>query len=175
MKAGRISAVVIMVLAMIWSTQGGRYTSIFEAINAIAAHLSPPITTVFLWGVFWRRGTKQASLATLIFGFTLGALAFVADLPVFGEQKLITEGWGIPFLLQGWWSFVLCSIVYVLVSRSTPPPSAEQIRGLTWENPLAAFASSGQRRCWSRAPARRRLASCWSFCITCFDSGLPWK
>ena len=40
-KAGRISAVVIMVLAMVWSTQGGRYTSIFEAINAIAAHLSP--------------------------------------------------------------------------------------------------------------------------------------
>lgn len=144
-KAGRISAVVIMVLAMVWSTQGGRYTSIFEAINAIAAHLSPPITTVFLWGVFWRRGTKQASLATLVFGFTLGALAFVADLPVFGEQKLITEGWGIPFLLQGWWSFVLCSIVYVLVSRSTPPPSEEQIRGLTWENPLAAFASRGQR------------------------------
>ena len=47
--------------------------------------------------------------------------------------------------MQGWWSFVLCSIVYVLVSRSTPPPSEEQIRGLTWENPLAAFASSGQR------------------------------
>ena len=144
-QAGRISAVVIMVLAMIWSTQGGRYTSIFEAINAIAAHLSPPITTVFLWGVFWRRGTQQASLATLIFGFTLGAAAFIVDLPVVGTEKLITEGWGIPFLLQGWWTFVLCSIVYVFVSRVTPPPKPEQIDGLTWENPLAALASRGQR------------------------------
>jgi len=144
-QVGRISAVVIMVLAMVWSTQGGRYTSIFEAINTIAAHLSPPITTVFLWGVFWRRGTKQASLATLVFGFALGAAAFVVDLPVVGTEKLITDGWGIPFLLQGWWAFVLCSIVYVFVSRATPPPAPEQIEGLTWENPLAALASRGQR------------------------------
>jgi len=144
-QVGRISAVVIMVLAMVWSTQGGRYTSIFEAINAIAAHLSPPITTVFLWGVFWRRGTKQASLATLVFGFALGAAAFVVDLPVVGTEKLITDGWGIPFLLQGWWAFVLCSIVYVFVSHATPPPAPEQIEGLTWENPLAALASRGQR------------------------------
>ena len=48
---GRISSVVVMLLAMAWSTQGGRYSSIFEAINAIAADLAPPITVVFLWGV----------------------------------------------------------------------------------------------------------------------------
>ena len=69
---GRIAAVVIMIVAMLWSTQGGKFTSIFEAINKIAAAMAPPITTVFLLGVFSKRGTKQASIITLCAGFLLG-------------------------------------------------------------------------------------------------------
>ncbi len=132
----RVSSAVVMILAVAWSTQGGRYSSIFEAINAIASNIAPPITTVFLFGVFWRRGTKEASLATLIFGFSLGAVCFLLDLPAFGSEKLITTGLGIPFLMQAWWGFCLCSIVFVVVSLLTPPPAPEKVEGLTWEHPL---------------------------------------
>ena len=125
-----------MLLAMLWSTQGGRYSSIFEAINAIAANLAPPITTVFIFGVFWKRGTKQASLTTLIFGFTLGAIAFAMDLPIFGDTKIITETWGIPFMMQAWWLFCICTAVFVAVSLMTPAPAKENIEGLTWDSPL---------------------------------------
>jgi SSS family solute:Na+ symporter len=136
---GRISSVVVMLLAMAWSTQGGRYSSIFEAINAIAADLAPPITVVFLWGVLWRRGTKQASLYTLIFGFALGVVAFIMDLPVFGAEKIITHRWGIPFMMQAWWMFCICSVVYLTVTLLTPPPAAVSVEGLTWSHPLAAL------------------------------------
>ncbi len=136
---GRISSVVVMLLAMAWSTQGGRYSSIFEAINAIAADLAPPITVVFLWGVLWRRGTKQASLCTLIFGFALGMVAFILDLPMFGTEKIITHGWGIPFMMQAWWMFCICSVVYIAISLLTPPPAPESVDGLTWSHPLAAL------------------------------------
>jgi SSS family solute:Na+ symporter len=132
----RVSSAVVMILAVIWSTQGGRYSSIFEAINAIASNIAPPITTVFLFGVFWRRGTKEASLATLIFGFSLGAVCFLLDLPAFGTEKLITTGLGIPFLMQAWWGFCLCSVVFVVVSLLTPAPAPEKVDGLTWEHPL---------------------------------------
>src|SRR4029077_17296641 len=88
---GRISSVAVMLLAILWSTQGGRYSSIFEAINVIAADLAPPITAVFLFGVFWRRGTKEASIVTLIVGFLIGAASFILDLPVFGTEKVITH------------------------------------------------------------------------------------
>lgn len=138
-RIGRISAVAVMILAMIWSTQGGRYSSIFEAINTIAAHLAPPITTVFLLGVFWRRGTKQAALTTLIFGFFMGALSFLIDLPILGDVRIITDGWGIPFMMQAWWMFCICSLVFVIISLLTPPPDPEQIEGLTWKNPLQVF------------------------------------
>jgi SSS family solute:Na+ symporter len=136
---GRISSVVVMLLAILWSTQGSRYSSIFEAINVIAADLAPPITTVFLFGVFWRRGTKQASITTLIFGFVLGAISFVLDLPVFGTEKLISHGLGIPFMMQAWWVFCICSVLYVIVSLLTPAPSPQQVDGLTWENPLSVI------------------------------------
>ena len=135
-RIGRISAVAVMLLAMAWSTQGGRYGSIFEAINAIAAHLAPPITTVFLWGVFWRRGTRQAALTTLIAGFSLGALSFLIDLPVFGTKKLITESLGVPFMMQAWWMFCLCSLIFVFVSLMTPKPDPGCVEGLTWTKPL---------------------------------------
>ena len=139
-RIGRISAVVVMLLAMMWSLQGSRYTSIFEAVNAIASHLAPPITTVFIWGVFWRRGTKQAALTTLIVGFFLGAVSFLIDLPVIGNEKVITDGWGIPFMMQAWWMFCLCSVIYFVVSLLTPPPDPGQVEGLTWKSPLQVLA-----------------------------------
>jgi SSS family solute:Na+ symporter len=135
-QIGRISAIVVMILAMAWSTQGGRYTSIFEAINAIAAHLAPPITTVFIWGVFWRRGTKEAALTTLIVGFLLGAVSFLVDFPVVGDVKVITDGWGIPFMMQAWWLFCLCSLLYILVSLMTPKPDPESVLDVTWDKPI---------------------------------------
>ena len=147
---GRISAIVVMLLAMAWSTQGGKFGSIFEAINKMPAQfLAPPITTVFLWGVFWRRGTKQAALATLALGFGLGLIAFAVDLPLITiyekttedgstvALQFITEVLGIPFMMQAWWGFCICSSIYFFVSLMTPKPNSEQLDGLTWSNPLA--------------------------------------
>ena len=136
---GRVSSIVIMLLAVLWSTQGGRFTSIFAAINVIASDLAPPITTVFLFGVFWRRGTKEASVVTLLAGFLMGVTSFVLDLPVFGSSKLITDGLGISFMMQAWWMFCICSLIFVIVSLFTPPPAEENLKGLTWSNPLAVI------------------------------------
>jgi SSS family solute:Na+ symporter len=136
---GRISSTVIMILAILWSTQGGRFSSIFAAINVIASDLAPPITTVFLFGVFWRRGTKEASIVTLLAGFLMGAVSFVVDLPVVGSTRLITDGLGISFLMQAWWMFCICCVIYVVVSLLTPAPAQASIEGLTWENPLAVI------------------------------------
>jgi SSS family solute:Na+ symporter len=136
-RVGRISSVVILLLAILWSTQGGRFGSIFEAINVIASDLAPPITTVFLFGVFWRRGTKEAAFVTLIAGFAMGAISFFLDLPVFGTTKLITNGLGISFLMQAWWMFCICCVIFVVSSLVTPPPLPDQIEGLTWPNPMA--------------------------------------
>jgi len=137
-RIGGVSAVVVMILAMLWSTQASKYfDSIFEAINKMPAEfLAPPLTTLFVWGVFWRRGTRQAALATLLFGFVLGLFEFVVDLPVFGTTKWITDGLGISFMMQAWWNFCLCSLVLVVVSLLTPKPDPAVVNSLTWPNPV---------------------------------------
>ena len=135
-RTGRISAVVIMILAALWSTQGGKFSSIFEAINRVAMALSPPVATVLLLGVLYKRGTKEASLVTLITGLALGITAFMMDFqPVSGEM-IITNGWGIPFMLQAWWLFCICVAIYLTVSRFTPEPDPGTIEKYTWARPL---------------------------------------
>jgi len=129
---GRITAVIVMILAIGWSTMGSKFESIFSGLNSMIACLAPPITVVFIWGVLWPRGTAKASLVTLIVGSVLGALTFALD---FGFD-LITKDLGIPFMLQAWWLFVICSVVFVIVSLLTPPPTGDQIEMMYWKNPL---------------------------------------
>lgn len=137
-RVGRISAAVVMLLAIAWSTQGGKFSSIIAGIATIAANLSPPITAVFLFGVFWKRGTKEAAVSTMIIGFILGVLAFLFDFPVFGDQKILTELWGMGFMIQAWWNFCVCCVVFVLVSFISKKPSQQQIDGIIFsiENQL---------------------------------------
>jgi len=105
-----------------------------------AQFLAPPITVVFLWGVFWRRGTKEAAIITLVLGFVLGFIVFLIDLPAFGDTQWISDpgrGLGIPFMLQAAWGFAIWSVVYVIVSYLTPPPTEQQVSATTWANPRA--------------------------------------
>lgn len=130
--AGRITAVIVMILAIGWSTMGSKFESIFAGLNSMIACLAPPITVVFIWGVLWTRGTAKASLVTLIVGAILGGITFTLD---FGFG-LITNNLGIPFMLQAWWLFVICSVIFVTVSLLTPPPTDDQIEMMCWKHPL---------------------------------------
>jgi hypothetical protein len=78
---GRLTAVVVIVLAMLWSPYCGRFANIFVVINKVPMMFAPAITTVFVLGVFWKRGTKQAALATFIAGLLVGLPYFLIDLP----------------------------------------------------------------------------------------------
>ena len=136
-RIGRWTAAIVMLLAIAWSPVIERFISIFDAINQILAVLSPPIAVVFIWGVFWRRGTKEAAVTSIILGFLLGAAVFLIDFPAFGDVKIITELWGIPYMMQSFWLFVIISIIFVFVSLITPRPAPEKVEGLTFKKPLA--------------------------------------
>ncbi len=135
-KIGRIAAVVVMLLAMAWSTQGDQFSSIFEAINKIAGAIAPPVAVVFLFGVFSKRGTRQAAIVTLIAGLTLGTTAFCFDFEPISGYMYLTRGWQMPFMMQAWWLFVICTVIYFVVSYLTPKPDAEIIEKYTWGSPL---------------------------------------
>lgn len=140
---GRITAIVVVVLAMAWSTQGGRFPSIFVAINQIPMMFAPAITTIFVMGVFWKRGTKQAAIATLLGNMGVGVVYLLVDIPIITKEKLVTDGLGIPFMLVGGLFFVLCLVMFIVVSLMTPAPREENLKGLVWKHPLS-FLSEGK-------------------------------
>jgi SSS family solute:Na+ symporter len=138
-RVGRISAVVVMLLAMLWSTQGDRFSSIFEAINKIAAAIAPPVAVVLLFGVFSKRGTKEAGVATLISGLILGVIIFCIDFEPISGHMYLTKGLHLPFMMQAWWLFVICTVIYFAVSYLTPKPDPKVIEKYTWDNPFSVI------------------------------------
>jgi SSS family solute:Na+ symporter len=148
---GRIATGVIMVLAMLWSTQGDQFGTIFEAVNKIPMTFAPAVTTVFVLGVLWKRGTRQAAMATLYIGSIIGVIYFVVDLPgigrlllgdgaVDGFSGLVTDpiqGLGIPFMLVGPIITVACVAIYVVTSLITPAMDQKLVGQVCWDHPLA--------------------------------------
>ena len=140
-----------MVLAMLWSTQGDQFGTIFEAINKIPMTFAPAVTTVFVLGVLWKRGTKQAAMATLYAGSLLGVLYFIIDMPSTGRLFLPPEsmatfggfitdparGLGLPFMLAGPILAAICVAIYVAVSLLTPAMDKATVARVCWDHPLA--------------------------------------
>jgi SSS family solute:Na+ symporter len=146
---GRITAGVVIVLAMIWSPFCGRFNSIFEVINKVPMMFAPAITTVFVLGVFWSRGTGQAATATFVTGLAAGLTYFIIDLPrsaiVNGVRvenyQTVAHGFGIPFMMMGLVLLIVCVTVYVIVSLMTPRP-VKELEAIHWEPPLQAIVSA---------------------------------
>jgi len=100
---------------------------------------APAVTCVFTWGVFWKRGTKEASLLTLAFGSLVGMIYFIFDLPLIGDVRVVSDNWGIPFMQVGFYLFLMCSVVYYITSRLTPAPTSPDLDNLCWKNPIDAL------------------------------------
>ncbi|HET6219913.1 MAG TPA: sodium/solute symporter, partial [Acidobacteriaceae bacterium] len=150
-RVGRITTGVIMVLAMLWSTQGDQFGTIFEAVNKIPMTFAPAVTTVFVLGVLWKRGTRQAAMATLYFGSLIGVVYFLVDLPGIGSWFLPSarltdfggfvtdpvQGLGIPFMLAGPIIAAACVAIYVVTSLLTPAMDEAEVSKVCWDHPLA--------------------------------------
>ncbi len=138
-RTGRITIVFVMILAVAWSTQGGKFSSIFEAINKIAAAIAPPVSVVFLFGVFSKRGSRKAAFYTLIIGLIIGITAFCIDFDPISGYMYLSKGLGIPFMMQAWWSFVICTVIYFIISYNTERPSEDVIKNYVWKNPISVI------------------------------------
>jgi SSS family solute:Na+ symporter len=136
-RIGRLTSIVTMVAAILWSLQLGRYESIFQGISALIAYVAPPITAVFLWGVFVPRVSGRAAVATLVLGSVAGFTVFLLD------WYKVRTGWSVPFLMSAFYLFVLCSIILLGLSWRYPHRHTEASRRLCWTHPLEALEAPG--------------------------------
>ncbi|MEA3365977.1 MAG: sodium/solute symporter, partial [Candidatus Hydrogenedentes bacterium] len=92
-RVGRITTFAGMLLAVAWSPFLGRFPSIFQGINAAICYIAPPITVVFLFGVFWKGASSRGAIVTLMTGSALGLLVFLL------EWFKAYTGWEVLFMM----------------------------------------------------------------------------
>ncbi len=125
---GKITTVVATVLAIAWSPLFSHYSTIFEGLNRLICYIAPPITTVFLFGVFWRKATGTAAFVTLATGAVLGGVVFVLD------WFTLQTGWNVNFMMAALYLFLVCSGIMATISILHPEPLKEESRILIWED-----------------------------------------
>lgn len=128
-RVGRISAGISLLVSLALLPLLNQYESLFNGINDIIAHLAPPITCVFLTGIFWGRATALSARYTLWIGSAAGVLLYVAG-------KLGGVGQDIPFLLMAFYLFVFCLVLQVALTVWKPAP----VSALSWRSPGDALA-----------------------------------
>jgi SSS family solute:Na+ symporter len=115
-----------------------RYESIFNGLNDIIAHIAPPITCVFLLGVFWKRASPVSARLTLWIGSALGAAVFA-----FNKSYPGTALGHIPFMMMAFYLFLVCVLLQVLFSFLWPGGQSSGGTPLYWSSPLEPLQRPG--------------------------------
>ncbi|MGJ1435807.1 sodium:solute symporter [Sphingobacterium siyangense] len=130
-RIGKIAAVIAMGFSLALLPLLDRYESIFYGINDVIAHIAPPITCVFLLGVFWKGASATAAKLTLWIGSVLGVAVFLLN-------KLLPDSWvgQTPFMMMAFYLFLICMLLQVLLSYKYSVQHTAQSRDLYWRNPV---------------------------------------
>jgi SSS family solute:Na+ symporter len=137
-KIGRISAGVALVASIGLLPLLNKYESLFSGINDIIAHIAPPITTVFLLGIFWKKASAKSAQYTLWLGSLLGAVVFVINKTY--PTSIIGD---IPFMMMAFYLFCSCVVLQVILSYVFPVQHTESSAVLFWKSPLEPLTAKG--------------------------------
>jgi SSS family solute:Na+ symporter len=137
---GRIATLVVVVLGLIWIpvmpliSEGGLY----QYLQNVQSYLAPPITAVFLLGLFNSRINNRGAVWGLALGFLLGMGKLVIQ-GLFGAGKIESPAMlaaigDLNFLYFSGILFLICVVIIIVASLSSPPPEQERIKGLTFSS-----------------------------------------
>lgn len=127
---GKISAGIALVFSLGLLPLLDQYESIFSGINDIIAHIAPPITCVFLLGVFWKGASAESAKLTLWIGSVLGVVVFAIN-KIYPET-LIGQ---IPFMMMAFYLFCTCVLIQVAFSYIYPVQHTAVSATLYWKSP----------------------------------------
>lgn len=137
---GRIATVFVVIAGLIWIPVMAKISGggLYLYLQSVQGYLAPPITAVFLLGLFWKRTTSPAAVTGLIIGFALG-LGKTLIQAIYGkaedkihEPELLAKIADFNFLYFSCVLFFICLTVIVVTSLLTKKPDESKIAGLTW-------------------------------------------
>ncbi len=137
-RAGRISAVIALLISLSLLPLINQYESLFNGINDVIAHIAPPITTVFLLGIFWKKASALSAQYTLWVGSVLGAGIFILN-KLFPNTTIAH----IPFMMMAFYLFLTCVLLQIGLSYIFPVQHTRESETLYWKSPLEPLQDKG--------------------------------
>lgn len=139
-KIGQWSAGIALLLSIGLLPLLNQYQSLFEGINDVIAHIAPPITCVFLLGVFWKKASARSAQLTLWIGSLLGAF-------VYGINKLYPGNplGEVPFMMMAFYLFCACALLQVTFSYVYPVRHTVESSTLYWKSIREPLQRKGWR------------------------------
>ncbi len=150
---GRVATVVVVVLGLIWIPvmkfiSGG---GLYQYLQSVQGYLAPPITAVFLLGLFFKRINARGALWGLSVGFVIGMTKLTVQAllgaGVISSGGLLGAIGELNFLYASGWLFLVSIAIVVGASLSAPAQPAEQIAGLTYGS-LTPEQNEENRKSW---------------------------
>jgi SSS family solute:Na+ symporter len=107
---------------------------LYEYLQSVQSYIAPPITAVFLLGIFYKRINSQGALATLGVGLLVAFIRLTLELSrnSFDTDSIFYLFGNLNFLTFAAWFFLFSVVLCIIVSLLTPAPSELQIKGLTF-------------------------------------------
>lgn len=134
-RTGQVATVIVVIIGIIWIPIMANISGVlYEYLQSVQSYIAPPITAVFLLGIFHKRINSHGAFATLVVGIVIAALRIVLELV---KGSLDPNGFlfkmgDMNFLTFGAWFFLFCILFAVVVSLLTPAPSLDKVVNLTF-------------------------------------------
>ena len=134
---GKIATVVIVVLGIAWipimEKIGGGV--MYQYLQNVQAYIAPPVTTVFLLGIIWKRVNAQAAIVTLFSGLFLLILRLGSEIAT--NEGIIDDGFlydfaSVNFSYMAIWMFIFSVALCISTSLLTSEPDYKKIQGLSY-------------------------------------------
>jgi len=135
-RVGRIATFVVVVLGILWVPVIEQLAdgALYGYLQNVQSYIAPPITAVFLLGIFSSRITNKGALTTLFSGLFIAVIRL--SLEVMKESLDPSSFWfalaDMNFLKFSSFFFLYCVAVAILVSMFTPRRLEKDLEGLTF-------------------------------------------
>ncbi|MFD2100451.1 sodium:solute symporter [Flagellimonas iocasae] len=138
---GKVATGFIVVLGIIWipimDKIGGGV--MYQYLQNVQSYIAPPVTTVFLLGIIWKRVNSKAAITTLLAGLVLLILRLGSEIYY---QPQIAAGEDVPGLMYAFatinfahmaiFMFIFSVALCIAVTLATAPPNYALIKGLSF-------------------------------------------
>ncbi|MCH8245466.1 MAG: sodium/solute symporter [Bacteroidetes bacterium] len=139
-NVGRVATTVVVILGLLWipimKQMAEGNSGLYNYLQNVQGFLAPPITAVFLLGLFNKRINANGAFWGMVIGFVLGM--FKLTVQTLTQSGLLDPSTvlGAIGAFNGYYFagilFLVAVTIIIAVSYATDPPPEEKIRGLTF-------------------------------------------